>query len=161
MKTRLEEVVEHLAALIELAGLDKSESATEQFAEILADAAAKAIEATNESHEEGLCLDCRWTIAETILGISTVALWPEPRAEANYADDVKTPILCGNCQREGYVHFRQEDIDDLAPVTYECVGGRCDPTAQSEQTTLSREEMRRRHRLRGTLRKRGHRRRSA
>jgi hypothetical protein len=63
----LQKAVEHLDALIELAGLDKSESATATFVEFLDEAVIKARQAISESHGQGLSYDCRWIIAETLL----------------------------------------------------------------------------------------------
>ena len=60
-------IVEHLTALIELVGLDKSESATEAFVELLDQAVINAQEEIRKSHDEGLSLDCRWIIAETLM----------------------------------------------------------------------------------------------
>jgi hypothetical protein len=65
---QLDAVVEILDVLIAMAGLDKSESATETFSVILGVAAKKAGDDIRRSHQEGLCFDARWGIAETILG---------------------------------------------------------------------------------------------
>lgn len=64
-KTR--EVITHLDALIRLAGLDGSESATEIFADILVQAGKQAQKEYRASHLTGLCLDTRWGIADTII----------------------------------------------------------------------------------------------
>jgi len=62
-----DDIVKHLDALIELAGLDKSESATEAFVELLDQAVINAEEEIRKSHDEGLSLDCRWVLAETLM----------------------------------------------------------------------------------------------
>ena len=60
-------VVEHLDALMELAGLDKSESATFAFVELLHEAAIAARKEVLKAQQKGLGFDCRWIIAETLL----------------------------------------------------------------------------------------------
>jgi hypothetical protein len=64
--TREKQIVTHLDALIELAGLDQSDSATEEFVEFLSEAVTEARKAIKQSRTEGLCLDCRWIIVETL-----------------------------------------------------------------------------------------------
>jgi len=66
-------VVEALDHLIAACGLDRSESATERFFDILSAALCAhhdAMEATlRESHEQGLCYDMRWPIARAIVAV--------------------------------------------------------------------------------------------
>lgn len=65
--TELEkEVVEHIDELIRLAGLDRSESATEEFILLLDPAIEKAKKEMARSYHQGLCFDCRWSLVEAI-----------------------------------------------------------------------------------------------
>ena len=59
--------ITHIDALIKLAGLDKSESATEMFIFLLGEAVIKADEELEKSHDEGLCLDCRGIVVDALL----------------------------------------------------------------------------------------------
>ena len=66
-------IVDALDHLIAACGLDRSESATEKLFDILAatfeteGATRDAMETTlRESHQQGLCYDMRWPIAQSI-----------------------------------------------------------------------------------------------
>lgn len=63
----IKKALEHIDALIELAGLDKSESATETFINLLDEAVITAREEVERSFQQGLCFDCRWIVAETLV----------------------------------------------------------------------------------------------
>jgi hypothetical protein len=68
MRTPLEdEMIKHIDALMQLTGLDKSESATIKFMHILGEAVVVANEATKRSQRKGLSFDCRWVIVERLL----------------------------------------------------------------------------------------------
>jgi len=69
-----ENIFKALDALAEALGLGKSESATETLFNILADAfdddaVQKMQDVLDESHDEGLCLDMRGYIADSIIEV--------------------------------------------------------------------------------------------
>lgn len=64
---RVEEVVKHLDAIIKLCLMTNSESNTERLAYDLYEASDKAITEIEKSHDNGLCMDARWILAEALL----------------------------------------------------------------------------------------------
>ena len=85
--TALKLAVDHIDALIALAGLDKSESSTATFVEILDCAVIKARQAYVASEESGLGFDCRWIIAETLLSIGTLERQQRRREEMSEGEN--------------------------------------------------------------------------
>ena len=75
--TREMEAMAHIDALIKLAGFDQSESSTMCFIEVLDEAATRARDEIRESVRQGLCLDCRWIVADTILNSTIPKTWQE------------------------------------------------------------------------------------
>jgi hypothetical protein len=65
--TPKDEILMHVDALIKLAGLNNSESATAIFIDLLDEAVVQAGRELTRSYEQGLGLDCRWIIVEKIL----------------------------------------------------------------------------------------------
>lgn len=77
-RTKVDKALPHIDALMQIAGLDRSEGATAMFVEMLDTAVIMAREAWRESTEkQGLSLDCRFIIAETL------ANWNETVSKSN------------------------------------------------------------------------------